>query len=75
MVCLGLDMELHLAAGALIIGGGQAVDLGKHPREVWTALVRHLLKQPGVSVHAVQVTLNSPDDGGMMGKEDITDPR
>ena len=47
-------MELHLAAGALIVGGGTAIDMGKHSREVWTALVRHLLQQPGVSVHVVQ---------------------
>lgn len=53
-VCLGLDMELHLAAGAVIIGGGTAIDLGKHSREVWTALVRHLLEHPGVTVHVVQ---------------------
>lgn len=50
---LGLDLELKTPAGALSIGGGTPLYLGKHSREVWTKLVGWLIQQ-GCEVHAVQ---------------------
>lgn len=50
---LGLDLELTNPAGALIIGGGSPLYLGKHPRALWTQLVRWLTQQ-GCEVHAAQ---------------------
>jgi transposase len=52
-VMLGLDLELKTPAGALSIGGGTPLYLGKHPREVWTKLVDWLVQQ-GCKVHVVQ---------------------
>ena len=45
-VCIGLDLELHLAAGAVIVGGGTAIDLGKHSRAVWLEVAGWLRTQP-----------------------------
>jgi transposase len=52
-VCLGLDLELRGAQGAAIIGGGTPLDLGKHARADWLALVRWLVAQ-GCAVHVVE---------------------
>lgn len=52
-VMLGLDLELKTPAGALSLGGGTPLYLGKHPREVWTKVVGWLIQQ-GCEVHAVQ---------------------
>ena len=52
-VCLGLDVALAGAAGALTIGGATPLDLGKHSRESWTALCSWLLAQ-GCKVHLAQ---------------------
>lgn len=52
-VCLGLDLELHGAMGAAIIGGGTPLDLGKQARAEWLQLVRCVLSQ-GCDVHVVQ---------------------
>lgn len=53
-VCtLGLDLELAAPAGAVIIGGGTPLYLGKHPRAVWVSLVQWLVAQ-GCVVHAAQ---------------------
>lgn len=52
-VCLGLDVELAGAAGALTIGGATPLDLGKHSRESWTALCVWLLGL-GCKVHVAQ---------------------
>lgn len=53
LVCLGLDIELHTPCAAIIIAGGKALNLGKHPRETWLSLVRWL-RQRGCEVHALQ---------------------
>jgi transposase len=52
-VTLGLDLELNTPAGALIVAGGQPLNLGKHPRSLWVELVGWLIKQ-GCEVHCVQ---------------------
>jgi transposase len=50
---LGLDLELAGAAGALMIGGGTPLYVGKHARPRWIELVRWLVRQ-GAEVHVVQ---------------------
>ncbi|WP_050027247.1 IS110 family transposase [Verrucomicrobium sp. BvORR034] len=52
-VTLGLDLELNTPAGALIVAGGQPLNLDKHPRSLWVELVGWLIKQ-GCEVHCVQ---------------------
>lgn len=52
-IMLGIDLELKTPAGALVIGGGAALYLGKHAREIWVKLVRWL-KEQGCEVHVVQ---------------------
>jgi transposase len=52
-VCLGLDLELHGAQGAAVIGGGTPRDLGKHPRADWLALARWLIGQR-CEVHVIE---------------------
>jgi transposase len=53
VIALGLDIELATPAGAIIIGGGTPLDLGKHPRPVWLALVRWL-RERHATVHVSQ---------------------
>jgi transposase len=50
---LGVDLELKTPAGALMIGGGTPLYLGKHERAVWIHLATWL-KQQGCEVHVVQ---------------------
>ena len=52
-VTLGLDLEVASAAGALTIGGGDALDLGKHQRPTFVALVKWLIQQ-GCTVYCAQ---------------------
>ena len=52
-VTLGLDLEVAGAAGALTIGGGEALHLGKHPRPTFVALVKWLAEQ-GCTVYCAQ---------------------
>jgi transposase len=53
VITLGLDIELATPAGAIIIGGGTPLDLGKHPRATWLALVRWL-RERQATVHVAQ---------------------
>jgi len=53
VITLGLDIELATPAGAIIIGGGTPLDLGKHARPVWLALVRWL-RERHATVHVCQ---------------------
>ena len=52
-LCIGLDIEQATPAGAIVIGGGESLYLGKHPRGTWLALARWLIEQ-GCGVHVVQ---------------------
>lgn len=52
-VMLGLDLEHAGGAGALMIGGGTPLYLGKHARGRWMALVGWLVSQ-GTEVHVAQ---------------------
>jgi transposase len=53
VITLGLDIELATPAGAIIIGGGNPIDLGKHPRTTWLALVKWL-RERHATIHAAQ---------------------
>ena len=53
VITIGLDIELATPAGAIIIGGGTPLDLGKHPRTTWLALVRWL-RERHATVHVAQ---------------------
>lgn len=52
-VYLGLDLELHGAQGAAVVGGGTPLDLGKHTRADWLGLVRWIVEQ-NCAVHVVE---------------------
>ncbi len=52
-ITLGLDIELATPAGAIIIGGGTPLDLGKHSRGTWLALVKWL-NERDAAVHVSQ---------------------
>lgn len=52
-VFLGLNLELHGAQGAALVGGGTPLDLSKQTRGDWLALVRWLVEKGG-RVHVVE---------------------